>query len=116
VPAASSGLDGTHQASGTGSKDDRVVSLIHASISLSGMETDPYNGHNSRCIGQACSRSQAALERLQRIQGIIEVVFFLDVVPRLTKKLSGAQHNRRLRSQDIFVQLARIGFKQCRPV
>ena len=36
VPAASSGLDGTHQASGTGSKDDRVVSLIHASISLSG--------------------------------------------------------------------------------
>jgi hypothetical protein len=51
VPLASPGLDGTHQPSGPGSQNNRVVSLIHASISLSGMETDPYNGHNSRCVG-----------------------------------------------------------------
>jgi hypothetical protein len=80
------------------------------------METEPYSEHNSRRIGKACSRLHATLERLQGIQGVIEIVFLLDVVPGLTKKLSRAQHNRRLGSQNVFVQLARIGLKQRRPV
>jgi hypothetical protein len=94
VPTASPGLNGTHQPGGSGSQDDRVVSLIHASISLSGRETVPYSRCNSRRIGKACSRLHATLERLEGVQGVIKIVFFLDVVPGLTKKLPGSQHNR----------------------
>jgi hypothetical protein len=42
-----------------------------------------------------------ALQRLQGIQSIVEIVFFLNVVPGLAEKLSRAQHNRGLGLRDL---------------
>jgi len=63
-------------------------------------------------IRKVRARLHTTSQGLQGIHGVIEIVFLLDVVSRLPKQLSGAQHNRRFGAHDIFEQLARIGLKE----